>query len=127
MMEALAARIGLKLSGAAIIAIMIALFLALAGLGAWRAMAAFHQEIEDARAAAIRERDAHWKAEIEKSNSEAEARRVDQAIAAAQQDAVSRAKIEALEDGLKDMETRNAEMPEGTGGLKRDRVRLLPR
>lgn len=126
-MQALAARLGLKLSGAAFVGILVAVILALAGLGAWRAISLFQQEVELARAAAFRERDNYWRAEIEKSNASAERSRAEQAIEVAQREAVARAIINDLQESLKDMETKNAEMPDGPGGLKRDRVRLLPR
>lgn len=84
-------------------------------------------QVAEARAQAIVGRDAHWQAEIARSNAEAEAerrRRADDAMAV---DAAARAEIARLEKSLVEMEARNAALPGGAAcGLDRERVRLLP-
>lgn len=118
-MSALLAKIGgpLVITGAMILA---AMFMGIMALTIVRGM------IDDARTHAIAERDAHWSAEIERGEAEANAR-----IAAnlkttmAAQDA-ARDQIAAAEDRARELETQNASLPDdGTCGLSHDRVRLL--
>lgn len=130
MLELVAARLGLKLSsrvfGLAIIGMSMAVLVMLAGLGFQRGMAKISGMIDTARAAALAERDAHWRAEIAASNvvAEAERRRLVEAAAAA--DARAAGELAAVQKQLNELEIRNAALPDGDRcGLGRDRVRLL--
>lgn len=116
------------ISRAAVLAIVFALLLAIAGIGAWRASAAFSAMIDGVRIAAERARDTHWKAEIEKANAQAAQAAADQARQSAEIDALSRAGIEKLSNELSKLEALNAALPNGNHcGIGRDRVRLLRR
>lgn len=126
-MEALFAKIGTgafkwALAGIAALALM-----ALIAFGIARAASTFRAIVESARQEAILSRDAYWAGEIAKSNFEAAKRQTEQMANAMKRDEAARAKIEMLQDQLTVMEVENAKLPEGSGGLKRDRVRLLPR
>lgn len=77
---------------------------------------------------ATNERDAHWKAEIEKSNADTERQLRFQAMAAQAADAVARDKIAAANLRILELEKDNEALPENScGGLGRDRVKLLAR
>lgn len=83
--------------------------------------------IERAEKAAIEKRDAHWTAEIERGNAEANRRIADQAKAALAIETDANARIRAVEIELASLEAENAALPNGDAcGLGRDRVRLLP-
>jgi phytoene/squalene synthetase len=83
--------------------------------------------IERAKLAAIESRDAHWTAEIERGNAEANRRIADQVKAALAIETEANARIRAVENELANLETANAALPDGDAcGLGRDRVRLLP-
>lgn len=100
--------------------------LALAGLGFWRGMVAIDAMEARAAATAKAERDAHWRAQIATSNALVEKARADQAVAAMAADEKLRAAAAEFETQLKDLESRNAELPHGDRiGIGRDRVRLL--
>lgn len=84
--------------------------------------------IERAERAAIEARDAHWTAEIERANADANRRIAAQATAALAVETEANARIRAVEDELASLETANAALPDGDAcGLRRDRVRLLTR
>jgi Na+-transporting methylmalonyl-CoA/oxaloacetate decarboxylase gamma subunit len=84
--------------------------------------------IERAEKAAIENRDAHWTAEIERGNAEANRRIADQAKAALAIEADANARIRAVEIENANLEAKNAALPNGDAcGLGRDRVRLLSR
>lgn len=116
-------------SGRAMTAVLVAAALAaFAGLWFWRGMAAIDGMITDARALAIVERDAHWRAEIAISNAEAEQARAEQVINAAAADGAAQLQIAALKSELEQMEAVNASLPNGDAcGLGHERVRLLSR
>ncbi|MGV1802577.1 hypothetical protein ACQZ6A_11950 [Agrobacterium vitis] len=82
--------------------------------------------IDKAASTARSERDAYWKGEIEASNAQAQAKIAEtlkQTMAA--QDA-ARDQIEAANQRADALEKQNASLPDdGTGGIGRDRVRLL--
>ena len=126
MMEALFAKAGTGAFKWAVFGLAVLALMALIALAGWRAAAAFGAIVETARMEASEARDAHWKAEIAKSNFEMAKRQTDQMAKAMQRDEEARSVIENLQDKLTVMEMENAQMPEGPGGLKRDRVRLLP-
>lgn len=110
------------------IAIAAAALAAFAGLWFWRGMAAIDGMITDARAQAIVERDAHWRAEIEASNALAAQARAEQVINAAAADGAAQLQIAALRSELEQMEAVNASLPNGDAcGLGHERVRLLNR
>lgn len=78
--------------------------------------------------AARAERDAHWTAEIAKSNAETEKRLRLQAMAAQAADAVARDAIEAASLKILELEKANEALPDNRcGGLGRARVELLTR
>lgn len=85
-------------------------------------------QVAEARVHALAERDAHWQAEIARSNLEADAERRRQAEGAIAADIAARAEIGRLQKTLADMEASNAALPgAGACGLDRERVRLLAR
>lgn len=85
-------------------------------------------QVAEARDHALAERDAHWQAEIARSNTQAEAERRRQIEQAQAADAAARTEIGRLQKSLADMEAKNAALPGGAAcGLDRERVRLLPR
>lgn len=84
--------------------------------------------IERAERAAIKSRDAHWTAEIERGNAEANRKIAEQAKAALAIEADANARIRAVEIQLASLEAENAALPNGDAcGLGRDRIRLLSR
>ncbi|MCF1449976.1 hypothetical protein FS815_24610 [Agrobacterium vitis] len=104
---------------------------ALAAIAAivWGGVAAIDkiESVADKIASGARsERDNYWRAEIEKSNAAAQAKIAEtlkQTMAA--QDA-ARDQIEAANQRADALEKQNASLPDdGTGGIGRDRVRLL--
>ncbi|GLR51256.1 hypothetical protein KYK30_20490 [Shinella yambaruensis] len=96
-------------------------------LAAWLVLDRLDTMIERAEKAAIEKRDAHWTAEIERGNAEANRRIADQAKAALAIETDANARIRAVENQLASLETANAALPHGDAcGLGRDRVRLLP-
>ena len=127
MMELLLARAGLKWGKPVVILLVLAAFLALTGLGAWRAMVRIDNMVVRAAESARVERDAHWRAEIAASNAAVERARADQIAAAALAEAKANAELATLRKTLSDMEAANAALPDADRcGLGRDRVRLLP-
>jgi hypothetical protein len=73
-------------------------------------------------------RDAHWTAQIEKSNAEAERQRAEQIQRASAESETARSEIDRLRASLTDMEKLNASLPGGNAcGLDVRRVRALPR
>lgn len=110
------------------------LIIALAGLVAIAAIAGIgfltvskiDGMMDKAATAARQERDAYWNGQIEKSNAEANAKIADalkETMAA--QDA-ARDQIATAEQRAAELEKENAALPDnGTGGLSRERVRLL--
>lgn len=85
-----------------------------------------HRIVAKVEASARAERDAHWTAEIEKSNAETERRLRLQAMAVQAADAVARDRIEAASLKISELEKKNEALPVNScGGLGRDRVQLL--
>lgn len=85
-----------------------------------------HRMVAKAEEAARAERDAHWMAEIEKSNAEIEKRLRLAEMAKAAADDAARATIADITRKLTDLEKKNEALPLGPcGGLGRDRVQLL--
>lgn len=124
MFAALLAKTGLSRAAATVL--LVVGLAALAALGAWRTAVAFERIVDQAAASARTERDAHWRAEIATANATVERTRTEQAFAAARSEVEIRATETRLETALKDLETRNAALPDGDRcGLGRDRVRLL--
>ena len=99
---------------------------ALISLGIGMSLVAYRGALRDAAESARKERDAHWTAEIEKSNrivaeALAESERVAAAADRASRDAADREK-----QLLSDLEKANAALPEaGSIGLSRERVCLI--
>lgn len=107
-------------------AFAVAALAALAGFGFWRGMVAI--DAMEARAAqtARDERDSHWRAEIAKSNELVAKAHAVMVVRAAEADAAAREAESRHQTELKDLESRNAELPLGDRvGIGRDRVRLL--
>lgn len=128
MIEAILARFGIDVSAAFVRGLAVLALIALCAFGFWRGMAAIESMVAEARAAAIAERDAHWVAQVEKSNAEVELRRLQDAHIAQQRSAVLESQVDALSAKLTDMEKTNATLPNGDGcGLGRERGRLLNR
>jgi uncharacterized membrane protein len=106
--------------------IVAAALVAAAALCGWLTLRVLDSMIDDARANAITERDAHWTAEIQKSEA-ATQKRIAETLreAMAAQDA-ARDQVAAAEARAIQLETENAALPNGGAcGLGRDRVRLL--
>lgn len=95
-------------------------------LGVGMAITSYRGALDDARAAAAEARDAHWKAEIARSNQAVAEARLKAAEAAMETDRITRA-AEARESHLQaELERANAALPDaGATGLSRDRVCLL--
>lgn len=126
MIAALLARFGLTVSAAFVRAALIAGLLALAGLGAWRAMARFDAVLAAADARGHARASAEWRAEIEKSNAAAATARAEQAIAAAAAEARAAGDAARLTETLAEMEKRNAALARPDAcGLDAARGRLL--
>lgn len=105
-----------------------ALFLLIAFLLAWATFATVAGMVEDAREQAVSERDAHWAAEIERSNAFAAREIAAQAKTALAIEADANARVRAAEDKLTELEKQNAALPDGDAcGIGRARVRLLNR
>jgi hypothetical protein len=111
----------------AIVAVFVlALLLALAGLGFWRGLVAIERLQGEAAALARQERDSHWQAEITRANAAVAAAQASQALASARADSAARDAESRFQDQLKELEKANAALPGGDHcGLSRDRVRLL--
>ncbi len=108
-------------------ALVCAALFALGGLLVWLALGKVDNMVSDARDHAIAERDAHWTAQIEKSNALAEMRAAEQARNARDAEIAANERVRVAEDQIEEMERKNALLPDGDGhGLGRDRVRLLP-
>ena len=104
-----------------------AMFVAALLLG-WLALRTVDGIADKARASAVAERDAHWMAEIARSE-EAKAtfiaEKIKETMAA---EAAARSEVAAYAAQLADMEAENAALPDGGAcGLGRARVRLLNR
>lgn len=122
MLEALA----LKLGKGVATAIVIGGLFALGGVGFWLGLREISAMETRAAQTASDLRDAHWKAEIEKSNAAVERQRADQAIAAAKIETETGAEIARLRQSLSSLQARNAALPDGGKcGVGRARVRLL--
>jgi hypothetical protein len=122
----LAALAGLKLSRAAVIGLVIAGLVAVAGLGAWRAASDLRAALKGAHAAGKAEADALWRAEIATSNAKVSEAQAQQAIAVAAAEARAAQDRAERDQALTQMEKANAALPAGDScGLDRDRVRIL--
>lgn len=111
-----------------ILAGILVLVLAGAGLGAWRAVVNFRAMIAEIKSEAAAARDMYWQAAIAKANAETERLRADYEMAshAAQEEAT--AQIASLNTKLDELEAANAALPKSDRcGLGRERVRLLNR
>lgn len=106
--------------------IVAAALLLAAALLAWRVVATVDGMVSDARAQAVRERDAYWTAEIEKSNAFAARQVAEQAKSALAIETDANARVRAAEAARSELETKNEALPDGdAGGISRERVRLL--
>lgn len=84
--------------------------------------------VDDAAASARAERDAHWTAEIERTNAYAARRIADQAREALRVETAANERIHAAEQEQVELEKKNAALPDGGAcGLDHGRVRLLAR
>lgn len=128
MISAIARFFGIDASAALFRGLAVLILLAAVAFAFWRGTVAIENMVAEARAAAIAERDAHWTAQIEKSNAEVELRRLQDAHIAQQRSAIADEQINGLQAALSEMEKKNAALPNATGcGLSRARVRLLNR
>jgi hypothetical protein len=111
----------------AIVAVFVlALLLALAGLGFWRGLVAIERLQGEAAALARQERDSHWQAEIARANAAVAAAQASQAQASAQADSAARDAESRFQDQLKQLEKDDAALGGGADlVLRRDRVRVL--
>ncbi|QCI65644.1 hypothetical protein [Phreatobacter stygius] len=116
-----------RIGKASLILLAVVALLAVASLCIWRTAVTVDGWITSAAVSARAERDAHWRAEFEKSNrliAEAQAQR---ATAVAALEAGAGAEIAMLREQLITLEGQNATLPGADRcGLSRDRVRLLP-
>ena len=103
----------------------LAAFAVIAGFG-FLTISKIDRMIDKTATAKSQERDAYWTGQIEKSNAEANAK-IAEALreTMAAQDA-ARDQIATAEQRAAQLEKDNAALPDdGTGGLSRERVRLL--
>jgi uncharacterized membrane protein len=101
--------------------------IALAAFGvSWATLSVVDRLVSDARASAVTERDAHWTAEIARSEAATQkliAEKLKETMAAQE---AARMHVASVEAQLAQLETDNAALPDdGACGLGRDRVRLL--
>lgn len=107
--------------------VIAAMLLAAAFLG-WLALKTVDGMVDDARAGAIAERDAHWKSEISAANVKVAQAEADRANATLRIQAEATARVRAAESKLIELEKDNAALPDGAAcGLDHGRVRLLAR
>ncbi|MBB4955350.1 septal ring factor EnvC (AmiA/AmiB activator) [Agrobacterium vitis] len=103
--------------------------LALIALIVWGAVASLgkvESMVAAGAAAARNERDAHWRAEIEKSNADAQAKLAETLKSTMAAQDAARDQLAALERRATELEKDNDSLPEnGRFGLSRSRVRLL--
>lgn len=98
-----------------------------AGIG-WAGIAKIDGMVANARTTAIAERDAHWQAEIARSNQEVAELRADQAEHVAAIDADAHVKIALAEREATEVRKDSDALPDdGSCGLSLDRVQLLDR
>ncbi len=116
------------LSKAAMPLIVAGLMLLAAALIGWACLATVDRLVSEARASTKAERDAHWEAQIAKSEAKTQkliADRLKETMAAQE---AARAHVASVEAQLAQLETDNAALPDTDAcGLGRDRVRLLAR
>ncbi len=116
------------LSKAAMPLIIAGLMLLAAVLIGWACLATVDRLVGEARASAKAEQDAHWTAEIAKSEAETQkliAEKLRETMVASE---AARAHVASVEAQLTQLETDNAALPNDSAcGLGRDRVRLLAR
>lgn len=75
-----------------------------------------------------RERDAHWRAEIEKSNAEVQRAAAEQILAASERAASYRASLDQLKQTITALEAENAALPAAADcGIDANRVRIIRR
>ncbi|PRA87938.1 hypothetical protein CQ054_05945 [Ochrobactrum sp. MYb29] len=107
-------------------AILIAVLLACAGLGVWRAALIIDGWIGNAATTATVARDAHWQGEIAKANANAARNIIEQMRAARAADLATQATIDRLKDQISELEAKNEGLPDRDGsGIDRARTRLL--
>ncbi|SCB18377.1 hypothetical protein [Rhizobium lusitanum] len=110
------------------------LIIGLAGLATLAVIAGFafltisklDSMIDNAAATKAQERDAYWTGQIEKSNAQANAKIAESLKETMAAQDAARDQIAAAEQRAPQLEKENAALPDdGTGGLSRERVRLL--
>lgn len=117
-----------RLARPVLIGLAAAGLLALAGLGFARGMTTIDDMVKAAAQAARDERDAHWRAEIERTNAMALQEALRQAGQALEISRLADQEISRLRGELTELEKLNAGLANGGAcGLDRDRVRLLNR
>lgn len=117
--------LGLFRWGNVIIALVFVALTALAILGLFVTVDGM---VERATKRVSEARDAHWTAQIEKSNADAERQRAEQARVAMAETEAARGEIDRLRASLTEMERVNASLPGASAcGLDAGRVRALPR
>lgn len=105
---------------------VIAGFLALICLGLWATVSTVQSIIEDRVLAAEVARDAHWTAEIEKSNRIAAQNIIEQMRISRAVDLATRSEIDRLKSEISNLEKKNADLPDIAGsGIDLERTRLL--
>lgn len=108
------------------IIVLIAALLAVATLGIWGTVSGVQSIIADRVASAVAARDAHWNAEIEKSNAIAAQNIIAQMRAANAANLVAQAEIDRLKNEVSELESKNATLPDRDGsGIDVERTRLL--
>lgn len=107
-------------------AILIAVFLACAGLGVWRAAVIVNSWIDDAATTATVARDAHWQSEIDRANAAAAWNIIEQMRASRAAGLAAQATIDRLQNQVSELEAKNEGLPDRDGsGIDRARTRLL--
>lgn len=105
---------------------VIAGLMAITSTGLWATVTTVQSIIEDRVKAAETVRDAHWTAEIEKSNRIAAQNIIEQMRISRAADLATRVEIDRLKSEISDLENKNADLPDIAGsGIDLERTRLL--
>ena len=120
----LVARTGL--GRGAVIALIVAALLALAGLGSWGAVSGIRSYLASVAQAAIDARDLHWRLQVAEANLAVQSARTEQALAVSRIEAQAAEENRLLRDKVSTLEKANAALAGfDDGGIDPDRVRLL--
>lgn len=116
------------LGRAAVVALIVASLLALAGLGSWGAISGISSYLATVAKTASDARDLHWRLQMAEANLAVQAARTEQALAVSRIEAIAAEENRALRDRVSELEKANADLAGfDDGGIDHGRVRLLNR